>query len=207
MRRSIILLLALVVIIITPVQVSLAGTIIYGWTGTIVPLDANIDPWDIGLNGLPFTISGTVNDQTVDTQDLVDTATFRLSRAELLINGMAPAFLGDGHVSFGDRNSGDRVTIDLDEVEFNGVGEPLVALVLLPNSTFAFTEVFESPPAFLSAVAISSASAISNDSSYRASVETGAVVTATIIPEPSSLVLALLAIVAVPVAFWRRRVR
>lgn len=127
MRRSIILLFALVVIIIMPVKVSLAGTIIYGWTGTIAPLDANIDPWDIGVNGLPFTISGIVDDESVDTQDLVDTATFRLSRAELLINGMAPTFLGDGHVSFGDRNSGDRVTIDLDEVEFNGVREPLAA--------------------------------------------------------------------------------
>lgn len=204
MRRSIILLVALVVIIIIPVQVSLAGTIIYRWTGTIVPLEANVDPWDIGVNGLPFTISGTVNDQTVDTQDLVDTAIFELSDAELVIDGAVPTFLSGRQAVFGDRNSGDSLSIHFDEVVFNGVREPFFATARLPISTFAFASTFESPPVFGPTLTIRRSGAGGERSSYIGLSNEGVKVTATPIPEPSTFVLAFLAMLAVGTSFWKR---
>jgi len=203
MRRSIILLLALVVFIITPVQVSLAGTIIYGWTGTISPREAGVDPWDIGPARRPFTILAIVE---MDARDLGGPA-FVLSDATLLIEGLSQPSFESGRIIFDDGANWDSTRIVLEEVEINGVSQDFVTSARLPTSTFTFTNVTEPPPLFPPTMTSSGGGTISNRSSYRTVVPTGVTVTSAPIPEPSTFVLGLVALLGVRIMSWRSRSR
>lgn len=203
MRRSIILLFALVVIIIIPVRVSLGGTIVYGWTGTISPREAGVDPWDIGPARRPFTILAIVE---MDARDLGGPA-FVLSDATLLIEGLSQPSFESGRIDFDDDPNRDSISITLEEVEINGVSEDFVTSARLPTSTFTFTNVTEPPPLFPPTRTSSGGGQLSSSSSYRTEVPTGVTITSALVPEPSTFVLGLFALLGLRITFWRKRSR
>ena len=175
----------------------------YAWRGTIVPIDPAEDPWGISSLAKPFWISGVVDSGELDFDVDIDDARFALFSVELLIDGVESASVGDGTISFRELATSDSVSISLDEVFFNDTDEPFSASIRLPMSTFAFQDVFESPPLFPPAMTITLGSSVREGSSYRTSKESGATVTATVVPEPSACLLMFLAILGVTTVFWR----
>ena len=182
-------------------SISRAGTIEYNWRGTIEPLDVNEDPWGIGA-GLPFTISGVLKTDALDLDDDIGDARFDLFDAELLINGVASEPIDEGSISFRESSS-DRISITLQDVVFRGTRERFVVSARMPTSTFTFDEIAESPPVFLPATISTTGASVSGQSSYRTITFAGDLVTATLIPEPSTFALILLALVGPTIFFWR----
>ena len=194
MRRSIILLFAFVVII--PVKASLAETIIYAWTGTIEPREEGVDPWDVGEQGRGFTVSIFLNDSKAPEVGFA----FIPDQALLDIDGVGSFSFNEGtifdaSINFRERNSWDEITIRFDEVQFDGVPELFVTATRLPTSTFTLTGAPELPPLFSPATSTRTG-VVSDRSSYSIRVAAGAIVTATVIPEPSAFVLAVMALVS-----------
>ena len=194
MRRSIILILALVVIIIIPVKVSLAETIIYGWTGTIEPREAGVDPWDVGEQGRGFTVAVFLDDKKAPEVGFA----FIPDKALLDIDDVGSFFFNDGtifdaSINFHEAEFWDGITVSFDEVQFNGVAEPFFTTARLPTSTFTLAGAPERPPLFLPSEPLSAASGISDRSSYRIKVDIEQTITPILIPEPSTIVLAVLA--------------
>ena len=188
-------------------NVANAGTIEYAWEGWLTQLDVNVDPWELGALGKPYAIAGSVDDNAADLNETVATAIFELNDITLVIDGMSPSFLGSGRVFLGDREIRDLVTIDLDDIEVNGVREPLFTVAQLPPSTFAFESIDESPPTFPATITIFGGGAVGDGSSYSARTEAGVIVTGMIIPEPTSLLLALLASLGAGITLRRNRSR
>ena len=213
MNRSILLIVA--VLLGAMGSAGSAQPIVYSWTGTIRPFNAEVDPWGLGDIATPFFISVAVKEDSLDGRgDIGDDldvtlaafSGFDLTDAQFRIDGV-PAIVGEGNsIIFDDFDSSDFVEIDFDTVHFNGRSAPILSKVRLPGSTFTFVEVFESPPAFSSVQAISGVAPLS-ESPYWAIVEPGAVVTGSPVPEPSSFGLALLALMAVVSRLWRKRNR
>ena len=188
-------------------KTALSAPIAYTWTGTIEPLEANVDPWEIGATKKPFFISVTVDENADDFDtDLRDTR-FNLSDAVLLIDGVPATVLNGRRMFFGDRDSRDLVSISLDEVEFNGVREQFFTGTGLPASTFTFATDFESPPLFSETKTITGGGATSESSSYFTVVSLGTTVTVNVIPEPSTFILGLFAILGAGIICWRNRIR
>ena len=189
-------------VLAVPGRPAMADLIKYKWSGTMTPLEANVDPWNIGAEKR-FVISVLVNQDSLDLHSEVDIAIFELSSATLLIDGMSPTLLNGGRIFFADRESRDSISIDFDEVEFNGVRERFFTGVRLPTSTFTFVSIFESPPVFSPADTTTGGGTLGDGSSYGTFSGVGATVTAAVIPEPSSLVLAVLASLGVGITRWR----
>ncbi len=186
---------------------AMADLIRYEWSGTMTPLEANVDPWEIGATKKPFFISVTVDENADDFDtDLRDTR-FNLSDAVLLIDGVPATVLNGRRMFFGDRDSRDLVSISLDEVEFNGVREQFFTGTGLPASTFTFATDFESPPLFSETKTITGGGATSESSSYFTVVSLGTTVTVNVIPEPSTFILGLFAILGAGIICWRNRIR
>ena len=177
----------------------------YSWRGVLEPKNPAVDPWEIGAAGRGFVISATVD----LAAPLMFEAFFVLSDAELLIDGLEPAIFHAGRIFFGDGESFDVIDILLDEVEVNGVTEFYFTGVRVPTSTFNFTPVPESPPVFPPAVISFGGGAVSDGSSYATITDAGSIVTATLIPEPSTFILALVALLGLMFcdAAHRRRTR
>ena len=162
----------------------------YSWRGVLKPNNPAVDPWEIGAAGRGFVISATVD----LAAPLMFEAFFVLSDAELLIDGLEPAIFHAGRLFLGDGEVYDGVNILLDEIEVNGVTELYFTEVRLPTSTFDFTILPETPVVFPPTMINMGGGGISDGSSYRTITEAGTVVTATVIPEPSTFVLALVAL-------------
>ena len=189
---------------------ALGGTITYSWTGRIVPEFVNLDPWAIGP-GKPFSISVTLSDNSEDVDPKVDGAAFDALKVVFLIDGELPTSIGDdffgiGGIGFHDFASRDDISIGLNNVQFNGVTEASFRTrVRLPVSTFNLTNVVEFPPLFPPTRTITRNSGTGVGSSYRTITEVGVLVTATRIPEPSTFLLALLALSVLGTrVFWRK---
>ena len=197
MRRSIILLVALVVIIIIPVKVSLAETIIYGWTGTIEPREEGVDPWDVGEQGRVFTVSVFLDDSKAPEVGFA----FIPDKALLEIDDVGTfSFSGgtifDASINFREREFWDGITVSFEEVQFNGVVEPFFTTARLPTSTFTLGGAPERLPLFPPTDTFTVSGGVSDRSSYGITVDAGVTVTAMLIPEPSALLLAVLALVS-----------
>ena len=188
-------------------SVSRGALIEYAWHGTIVPNDPAEDPWGIGSPGLRFTISGFVNQGADDIDPEVSGAFFELTDAAFLIDGVPAAEFNDGTIWFRELGGRDSVSISSDDVMFNGVLDGLLTSVALPTSTFAFTNVDENPPVFAPAMMLSRQGAGTVSSSYGTFVDGGVVVTATLIPEPATFALSVLAALGAGVTLRRRRIR
>lgn len=193
-------------------QTAISQPIVYSWTGTIQPFNAEVDPWGLGDIATPFFISVAVEQAAIDVAgnnfdvNLAAFSGFDLMNAQFRIDGVS-AIVGEGNsIIFDDFDSSDFVEIDFDTVHFNGRSAPILSKVRLPGSTFTFVEVFESPPAFSPVQAISGVAPLS-ESPYWAIVEPGTVVTGSPVPEPATFGLALLALMAVASRLWRKRNR
>lgn len=189
---------------------AMGGTITYSWVGRIVPEKADEDPWEIGA-GKPFFISATVSDNSLDVDPEVDGAAFDASKVVFSIDGELPTSIGDdfsgiGGIGFRDFASRDDISIGLNNVQFNGVTEASFRTsVRLPVSTFNLTNVLEVPPVFPPTPTITDVGAVSVGSSYITFTDAGVLVTATRIPEPSTFMLALLALSVLGTrVFWRK---
>ena len=193
-------------VLAVPGRPAMADLIKYKWSGTMTPLEANVDPWEIGASK-PFFISVTVDDNSDDFDTDVRDARFNLSDAVLLIDGVPATVLNGRRMFFGDRDSRDLVSISLDEVEFNGVREMFFTGTGLPASTFTFATDFESPPLFPETKTITGGGATSESSSYFTVVSLGTTVTVNVIPEPSTFILGLFAILGAGIMCWRNRIR
>ena len=210
MNRSVFLLVALLLGAMG--RAGMSQPIVYSWTGTIQPFNAEVDPWGLGDIATPFFISVAVEQAAIDVAgnnfdvNLAAFSGFDLMNAQFRIDGVS-AIVGEGNsIIFDDFDSSDFVEIDFDTVHFNGRSAPILSKVRLPGSTFTFVEVFESPPAFSSVQAISGVAPLS-ESPYWAIVEPGTVVTGSPVPEPATFGLALLALMAVASRLWRKRNR
>ena len=187
---------------------ALAGTITYSWVGRIFPEKADEDPWDIGAEK-PFFISATVSQNSLDVDQEVDGAFFESPEIVFLIDGEPPTSLGNefgtGGLWFQDFASRDGISILLNDVRFNGVTEEsLYTSVRLPVSTFTLANIVEVLPLFSPTTTIVGGGTGGVGSSYGTFMEVGVVVTATPIPEPSSIVLSLLALTVLGTRlFWR----
>lgn len=154
------------------------------------------DPWKLGASEKGFEISGTVQYSAIDTNPAISTATFELTNAVFLIEGVPPTFFGGIEIGFHELASRDDVTIRFTELEFRGVRQPFISNAALPMSTMTFTSMFESPPFFPSATTSTVSGAIRGGSSYRSIVDLGATVKVRRIPEPSSFVLIAIGLLA-----------
>ncbi|MCH8048284.1 MAG: PEP-CTERM sorting domain-containing protein [Planctomycetes bacterium] len=185
---------------------AMGAPITYSWVGRIVPEKVEQDPWNLGSQGRPFFISATVDDMALDVDPEVDGAFFESPEIVFLIDGEAPTSLGNefgtGGIWFQDFASRDDITILLNDVRFNGVTEEgLITGVRLPVSTFNLTNIVEAPPRFSPTPTISGVVARGVGSSYVTITEGGVLVP---IPEPSTFVLALLALSVLGTRlFWR----
>ena len=199
--------LATLALIVCMAQPGMAGTIEYSFEGTILPRDAAIDPWEIGAAGKPFTISAIVDEEAVDIDPEVRGAFFSLTDAALVIDGTAATEFNDGTIWFREQNGRDSVNISSDDVRFNGFRDGFLTLAALPTSTFTFTNSAENPPIFAPEMTVLGSGAGTVASSYVTAVESGVVVTATPVPEPSTFALTLLAALGVGTTFRRGRTR
>ena len=188
-------------VLAVPGRPAMADLIKYQWQGTIVPREVGVDPWAIG-EAARFSIAGIVDENAADLDDDIRDARFTLLDVHLLIDGDAPTSIGEGSITFRESSS-DRVSISLDEVVVNGTNEPFVTSFRLDTSTFTFQNILESPPIFPPAMTIVAGTSVHERSSYRIGEELGATVTVTVIPEPSTFALILLALLGPTVFFWR----
>ena len=188
-------------------SVSRGALIEYAWQGSIVPIDPAEDPWGIGEPGLRYTISGFVDQGADDIDAEVGGAFFKLTDAELLIDGAAPSFYSGGSIWFRELATSDQILFSLKDVEFRGVQQEFFTGLDLPTSTFTFKGSLEAPPLFLPSMTNSPGGSESESSSYVTFTDVGISVTAKLIPEPSTIVLALFALLGVGVTRWRNRSR
>ncbi len=193
-------------VLAVPGRPAMAELIKYEWSGTMTPLEANVDPWNIGAEK-GFVISVLVNQDSLDLDASLVVARFDLLDAELLIDGVPQESFDRGVILIEDRDFGDSLSIILFDVEFNGVREGFFTGARLPSSTFTLTSMVEAPPVFSPAMMISTGGGVSDDSSYATTRHAGTIVTGALIPEPSTFVLSLLAAIGVGFARWRNRIR
>ena len=185
-----------------PGRPAMADLIKYEWSGTMTPLEANVDPWNIG-DEKRFVISVLVNQDSLDLDASLVVARFDLLDAELLIDGVPQESFDRGVILIEDRDFGDSLSLILFDVEFNGVRERFFTALNLPAETMTFGRLAEDPPVFSPTMTILPGGARSESSSYRTLVELDTTVTATVIPEPSTMLLIVFA--ALGVGITRRR--
>ena len=200
--------LAVGFVLLTVVSSTSRGALIeYAWQGSIVPNDPAEDPWGIGALGLRFTISGFADQAAADIDAEVGGAFFELTDTAFLIDGVQAAEFNDGTIWFQELGGSDAVSISSDDVMFNGIRDGFLTFVALPKSTFTFMNAVETPPVFSPAMMLSRQGAGTVASSYGTFVDGGVVVTATLIPEPATFALSVLAALGAGVTLRRRRIR
>ncbi len=187
-------------------QTSMAAPVAYSWRGTMEPLEANVDPWEIGAKK-DFTITVLVNQDSLDLDASVVVARFDLLDAELLIDGVAQQSFDRGVILIEDNDLRDIFDIILFDVEFNGIRERFFTGLNLPATTISFDQSLEAPPLFSPTLTIFPGGAQSESSSYGTFVELDTTVTATVIPEPSTMLLIVFAALGVGIMRWRNRIR
>ena len=214
MNRSVFLLVALLVGAIGNTGAS--APIVYSWTGTLERRSEANDPWGLGDVATPFFMSVAVLDDARDGRgddgdelDLILAAFsgFDLSDPQFRIDGEPAVVREDNRIFFFDGDVSDTIEIRFNDIFFNGRSAPILSKARVPGSTFLFDEDFESPPVFSAVKTIFPSSAPLSASPYRATVDAGVTVTGILIPEPSTLSLALVALLSAAVKLWRNRNR
>lgn len=181
-----------ILILITVVLLSMrsvcavASVVHYSWSGNLVPSGSD-DPWQLGPQGQPFVLEVAISLDAPDLLDLnVEFAAFELDDASLLLDNQQLTFVGNGNIDFTDDWSG-----LLDLVVFHGDFERLGQIieigsaVSLPTSTYAFTQMIESPPHFASTENVDRTTCCGG--TYTSIVALGSPVSA--VPEPSTAFL------------------
>lgn len=164
-----------------------AAAATYSWSGRLIP-SGGIDIWDVGVGGLPYDLSLSVDENAADRLPSIPFAAFEVTNATLTVDGEALPLLSDGLVDFTDTEVG-----VFDAIVFSGMFERLgsstriAAAVSLELPTFSFDAGSEKAPVFGSAL-VGSESTIKGDF-YFSIVESGTAVTA--IPEPSAVLSAI----------------
>jgi hypothetical protein len=166
----------------TPIQ--------YSWAGTIVPESVS-DPWSIGQQGQPFSLSGVVTDSAGDLlDDSQQFAAFDLTHATLVVSGQTVPYVGSGTIDFTDNSGGltDLVVMS-GEFEWFDTRIDIGSGVALGLSTFSFSQMNESLPVFPTTTNLDRATCCGGP--YTLIVETGSVVS--VVPEPTTAMLYLIA--------------
>lgn len=204
MKRPLVFTVAICFVLIG--QSVMSAPIVYSWEGTIEPRDPNVDPWNIGAEK-PYFVAISVDENAVDGGAAIDVAGFDTLDVVFLIDGAPPTSFGRVPISFTFSELATRDTIDvfLDRIRFNGADDDLLLAVSLPTSTFNFANGVEAPPLFPPTLTSVGVGSRRGDSSYRTLTDAGVLVTATRIPEPSTLVLAMVALSVLGTRlFWRK---
>ena len=212
MNRHLILIVAVCLVLMAPPV--MAGTIEYSWEGTIEPKDPNEDPWGIGA-GQPFFISAAVDSNEIVEVDytLIPLARFTPRDIVLVIGGETATWRSDSldaisfFVSSFNANLVSQVGISLRNVRINGTSGAISTVVRMPEFTFTLDSPFEPPPIFPSTPAFADTHSGTFRSSYSTITETGALVSVTVIPEPSTFVLACIALLGLGCNVRRNRKR
>ena len=122
----------------------------------------------------------------------IDRAGFGPPDIVFLIDGASPTSLDHGHLTFSELATRDTISILFHDIGFSGIVEDrLFVTVGLPTSTFTFTNPIEAPPLFPPTLTVTAGGTGGDGSSYATFTDVGVLVTATRIPEPSTLLLLL----------------
>ena len=213
MNRSVFLLVA--VLLGAMGRAGSAQPIVYSWTGTLERRNEGDDPWGLGAVLTPFFMSVAVLDDATDGRgDIGDDldltlaafSGFDLTDPQFRIDG-EPAIVREGNqIFFFDGESTDFIDLTFHDVFFRGGSATIHSVARIPGSTFTFDENFESPPAFLT-VKTTGPSLTAFEGPYLVAVATGVSVTGTPVPEPSTFVLVLVAMLSAAGILRRNRSR
>ena len=128
-----------------------ADGIEYAWRGTIVPVDVNQDPWEIGAAGKPFFVSVTLDEVptgpfATDADPAVEGASFESNNVAFVIDGESAEIDGNGFalggISFFDHASYDDITIRLYDVHLGVTRVPLLCSFPVQRILFSLDSVF-----------------------------------------------------------------
>ena len=214
MNRSLLLIVA--VLVGAMGRAGMSAPIVYSWTGTLERRNEANDPWGLGDVMTPFFISVAVKEEARDRRgddgdefDLTFAffSGFDLTDPQFRIDGEPAIVREDNRILFFDSESTDFVEILMGDVFFRGRSVAILSKARIPGSTFTFDENFESPPTFSPVTTKFPSSAPLGESPYRAAVDAGVTVTGALIPEPSTLSLALMALLGVTMKLRRNRNR
>lgn len=165
-----------------------AGELTYSWTGQLrLYDDTSPDPWMIGEDDAEFQLETSVSTNAVDQNDTQEPfAAFSAISAQLWVDGQEALYLGDAYIDFAD------TTDILDLLTAGGLfsmfGQPIEisSVVGLEASAFSLNLVSETPPYFDPTVTTSNGG--TGRQPYMTIVNIGTFVT--VVPEPSSLLIA-----------------
>lgn len=184
-----------------------ATPIIYSWSGFVAPFGA-IDPLLLGPTLTPYTLEATIPDLSAPIMSrAAGFAAFDLSSFRLVVDGRGFSLRGEGAIiMFTDRESEfggiyaglpDSISV-VAEVSYAGVDWLFSSIVPLSGDTFFFPTETSLPPLFPPLEAISEgSSSLSLPNSLGGfdliywNVGRAPLVTATVVPEPATLLLAL----------------
>jgi hypothetical protein len=172
-----------------------AATITYSWSGTLLLHENSpADPWGIGADGAPFTLSTTVAAAALDDNPTqTPWADFAALSARLRVDGEEIPFVSSARIDFSD--SADVLDAVSAVGEFSKGGQALfiASVVALPPAAFSLSLPSESPPFIASMVTAGRATNASRP--YVAIVAPGTWVS--VVPEPHAHWLGLLCFGAV----------
>ena len=187
----------------------------YSWTGTLERRNEANDPWGLGDVVTPFFMSVAVLDDARDGRgDIGDDldltlaafSGFDLTDPQFRIDGEAAIVREDNRIFFFDGDSTDTIDLTFHDVFFRGGSATIRSVARIPGSTFTFDEDFESPPAFAT-VNTKFPSLTIFEGPYRVVVAAGVTATGTPVPEPSTFVLVLVAMLSAAGILRRNRSR
>jgi hypothetical protein len=188
-----------------PPSTGLSANLTYSWSGHIRLFDeTSPDPWLIGSDGAEFTLHSTVSTTATDFNPTqVPFAVFEATTIRLWVNGEETLFVGNGQIDFTD-------TIDvLDLISAGGTFSKLgqtveiSSVVGIAPAAFSFTNASESPPLFEPTNSMTIGG--SGRSPYFTVVSSGVLVT--VVPEPTSSIVAMGSILIMSGIRMRRRFR
>ena len=212
MNRSVFLLVALLLGAIG--RAGMSAPIVYSWTGTLERRNEANDPWGLGDVVTPFFISVAVLDDARDRRgDIGDEfdltfavfSGFDLTDPQFRIDGEPAVVREDNRIFFFDGDSTDFVDLKFRDVFFRGNSATIASVARIPGSTFTFDEDFESPPAF--STVNTKFESLTFEGPYRVAVAAGVSVTGSPVPEPSTFVLVLMAMLSAAGILRRNRSR
>jgi hypothetical protein len=187
---------------------SFSAPITYSWSGFVAPFEAR-DPLALGATLTPYTMEATIADFSAPIMTRqAGFAAFDLTDFRLVVDGREFSTQGTARITFTDKESifegnyaglglPDNISVGA-EVSFAGVDWLFSSIVPLSSDTFFFPTETSLPPLFppLEAIGAGSSSlSLPNtlggfDLIYW-HVGRAPLVTATVIPEPATLLLAL----------------
>ena len=162
-----------------------AATLTYSWSGSLRPHGGSSpDPWGLGVGGVPFTMTTTVDAAALDANPVqIPFADFSAISSRLWVNGEEVSYVGAARIDFSD-DVADTIVMGGDFSK-GGQTVSIFSLVGISPLAFSFASPGETPPLF----ATTPVTGLSEDLSqpYIASVTQGTLVT--VVPEPHAAVL------------------